>query len=340
MALKRRRSRSRSAPRKKARTSRKNRFQRKSTRSRKRSVKTAAVRRLKAPTTTPKSGTVVRFVKPAVVGKENPVGVSGRLIGYDRLPSRWLNARSTRPRRVYTQHAYSDCDELTPGGELGVDGYEFGAQIRGNGIYDPKYGAGGHQPEGVDFMKSQYTHYKVHGSKVTMTIRGLEQNINRFAKFKIGLRANKIDDSLIDYKPQKFLSGTGMPLSTTIERLREMYATWPEKQALYRTSKFLYNAQAYEKQNMITLSDKVWTKDMFIRESSELVHSHDIPTARFSNVAVSLPDESTWLWEIGCWISCADSFNTYQTIRISYTVTYYVEWYNAESLYEDVLNVD
>lgn len=286
-------------------------------------------------------GTVARFVKDPVVGRHNPVGISSRIVGFDLLPKRWLMAKTIRPRNVFTQHAFSDCDAtLEPGGGSGIF-YTEGAQFRINGIYSPRFAPGGNQPEGVDFMKSQYSFYRVHGSAIKYTFIVAETGVANYAKFQCVLRGTKYDDFHGMYKPQKFVVGS-IPPGTTQERMKTMRASWPEPQSIYRKSGLLYNARNDTKQQRLVLEDKIWIKDLFIKEKSLTgeTHVHDIPFNVSSTVATNPSVNDLGMWSAGICIGGCDPQDLYQNVKIQVQMTYYVEWYNNSTLYADVLAFD
>lgn len=69
------------------------------------------------------------------------------------------------PQKVIVKHRYVDTIPLTSlSGALTLMAY------RANGMYDPQYAVGGHQPMYFDQYSALYNHYTVIGSKIKYTV--------------------------------------------------------------------------------------------------------------------------------------------------------------------------
>lgn len=324
-----------------SRTPKRGRGKRGRSRSIKRRSKVRRVNKKALPKAAAKAGAIVRFVEDQIVGEKNAVGLSSRVAGIDLLPKRWMRAAGYRKRRLFSQHTYTDCNVIQV--PVGAAFHISGLQMRVNDIFDPQFAIGGHQPEGVDYLKTQYKRYKVHGSRIKYTVMANEIDISNFGNLFIALRCNKHEDTLIQFKPQKFVAGyTGLPNTITLERLKEIYAEWPNKKSIYRKGKTLYNAKNANHRNKVTLEDSVWVKDLFIKQVGDSGASVDtnIPFSVASTTAVAPLSDVIALWGLDVFKSECDATDMPIDLTVRFEMTYYVEWYDDDALFVDVNTED
>lgn len=76
-----------------------------------------------------------------------------------------LSAKSGFPKKLLMKHKYVDTISVT-----NTSGLNSNYQWRCNGMYDPNYSGGGHQPLYFDQMTAIYNHYTVIGSRIKVTL--------------------------------------------------------------------------------------------------------------------------------------------------------------------------
>lgn len=95
-----------------------------------------------------------------------------RIVRRRRTPSRSRRTyRVPRPRLPLNGLGNSHTCRLRYVAQIGINcnlGAVESRIFKANGLYDPEYATGGHQPMGFDQMMLYYNHYTVIGAKITM----------------------------------------------------------------------------------------------------------------------------------------------------------------------------
>lgn len=300
------------------------------------------VRHKRRSVTDPKIGGTVRYTKDKRIANRNPQGITSAVLGFTKLPSKWSKICSIRPTHKFAQHKYTSFGSF----DTGTGGSALYVQtpiIRGNNIFDPDVALGGHQPEGVDYMKTQYTNYRCHGSEIKVTIYKTDVGALHLRQGGMMiLRAHKTNELADDYVENKFLT---LPGDTSSERLKEIKSAWCNDREIHVDQKRLMLGQFEGPQGReagsIVLRGRMWARDIFIhKDEAGVSETAVVPFFILSSTGVGTGAKDTFQWSIGL---CKDQRYVgvlANTVDYSVEVTYFVEWRNNDAAYTDAITID